>query len=257
MSYNVYIVRKEAYAMRMMRRSTFTPRKESKPEFNTKTVLELAVAVYRDQGFIKSGYGGTNRFDEKGELLPESKWVTTEDNKTRIHKHLDGSDSVTVTEHDKEFAEEIRSHFQGLMLKKLSGKTNDFENNAMKYLENDLLDRLGVAIVASLPKSVDRAKLQEELKEKTEDSEYVGEQGSRGSFTVVVNDIRFVEKFGINLVTCIESDKNVVKFFFSNDPTSNGIEVGKTINITAFVKGQDVSKYSGVKETMVNRVKVG
>ena len=99
--------------------------------------------------------------------------------------------------------------------------------------------------------------MQEELKEKTEDSEYVGEQGSRGSFTVVVNDIRFVEKFGINLVTCIESDKNVVKFFFSNDPTSNGIEVGKTINITAFVKGQDVSKYSGVKETMVNRVKVG
>ena len=234
----------------------YRPRKEFKPEFNTKTVLELAVAVYRDQGFVKSGHGGTNRFDDKGELLPEAKWVTTEDNKSRIHKHLAGDDTLTVTDDDKEFAEEIHAHFMGLAFKKLAGKTNDFENTAMKHLENDLLDRLGVAIVASLPKSVDRAKLQEELKDKTEDSEYVGAMGSRGAFTVEVNDIRFVEKFGINLVTCIESNKNVVKFFYANDPSSNGIEVGKTINITAFVKGQEVSKYSGVKETMVNRVKV-
>ena len=242
--------------MRSFRAMSYRPRKESKPEFSTKTVLELAVAVYRDQGFIKSGMGGTDRFDDKGEMLPEAKWVTTEDNKTRIHKHLSDDNTVTVTEDDKEFAEEIRSYFQGLMLKKISGNTNDFENNAMKYLEHDLLDRLGVAIVASLPKSVDRARLQEELKEKTEDSEFVGEKGNRCKFTVEVNDIRFVEKFGINLVTCIESDKNVVKFFYANDPASNGIEVGKTINIAAFVKGQDISTYSGVKETMVNRVKV-
>ena len=231
-------------------------RKESKPEFNTKTVLELAVAVYRDQGFVKSGHGGTERFDKNGEMLPENKWVVTEDNKSRIHKHLAGDAILDVTEDDKEFAEEIHAHFMGLTFKKLAGKTNDFENTALKHLENDLLDRLGVAIVASLPKSVDRVKLQEELKEKTENSEYVGELGTRCQFTVEVNDIRFIENHGINLITTIESDKNVVKFFYSNNPASNGIEVGKTINIAAFVKGQDVSKYSGVKETMVNRVKV-
>jgi hypothetical protein len=232
------------------------PRHEPKPEFDTKTVLELAVAVYKDQGFIKSGAGGTERYDDKGDLLPEDKWVITEDNKTRIHKHLTGAATLTVTKDDKEFAEEIHAHFMGLTFKKLAGKTNDFENTALKHLENDLLDRLGVAIVASLPKSVDRAKLQDELKEKTEDSVYVGKLGKRCQFTVEVNDIRFVEKFGIHLVTTIESDKNVLKFFYANSPASNGIEVGKTINIAAFVKGQDVSKYSGVKETMVNRVKV-
>ena len=234
-------------------------RKESKPEFNTKTVLELAVAVYRDQGFIKSGHGGTERFDIKGngDLLPESKWVITEDNKTRIHKHIAGDAILDVTEDDKEFAEEVHAHFMGLAFKKLAGKTNDFENTAMKHLENDLLDRLGVAIVASLPNSVNRAKLQEELKEKTEDSVYVGELGTRCRFTIKVNDIRFIANHGINLITAIESDKNVVKFFYANDPVSNGIEIGETLNIAAFVKGQDVSKYSGVKETMVNRVKVG
>ena len=231
-------------------------RKESKPEFDTKTVLTLAAAVYRDQGFIKSGLGGTNRHDEFGEILPEDKWVTTEDNKTRIHKHLAGDAMLDVTEDDKEFGEEIHAHFMGLTFKKLAGKTNDFENTALKHLENDLLDRLGVAIVASLPKSVDRAKLQDELKEKTEDSVYVGKLGTRCNFTVTVNDIRFVEKFGIHLITTIESDKNVLKFFYANNPTSNGIEVGKTLNIAAFVKGQEVSKYSGVPETMVNRVKV-
>jgi len=241
---------------RLRKNLVYRPRKESKPEFNTKTVLELAVAVYRDQGFIKSGFGGTIRLDEKGEMLPEDKWVTTEDNKTLIHKHMAGHATVTVTEDDKEFAEEIHAHFMGLTFKKLAGKTNDFENTVLKYLENDLLDRLGVAIVASLPKSVDRAKLQEELKEKTEDSEYVGKLGTRCKFIIEVNDIRFVEQFSIHLVTTIESDKNIVKFFYANNPASNGIEVGKTINIAAFVKGQEVSKFSGVKETMVNRVKV-
>ena len=231
-------------------------RKESKPEFDTKTVLTLAVAVYNDQGFIKSGLGGTSRHDENGEILPEDKWVTTEDNKTRIHKHLAGDAMLNVTEGDKEFAEEIHAHFMGMAFKKLAGKTNDFENTAMKHLENDLLDRLGVAIVASLPKSVDRAKLHDELKEKTEDSVYVGKLGTRCNFTVEVNNIRFVEKFGIHLITTIESDKNVLKFFYANDPEWNGIEVGKVLNIAAFVKGQEVSKYSGVPETMVNRVKV-
>lgn len=239
-----------------VRAARFPRRKESKPEFDTKTVLELAVAVYRNQGFIKSGFGGTIRLDGKGEMLPEDKWVTTEDNKTLIHKHIAGDAILNVTEDDKEFAEEIHAHFMGLTFKKLAGKTNDFENTVLKHLENDLLDRLGVAIVASLPKSVDRAKLQEVLKEKTEDSEYVGELGKRCQFTVEVNDIRFVEKFNIHLVTAIESDKNILKFFYANNPASNGIEVGKTINIAAFVKGQDVSKYSGVKETMVNRVKL-
>jgi hypothetical protein len=36
----------------------------------------------------------------------------------------------------------------------------------------------------------------------------------------------------------------------------NGIEVGKVLNIAGFVKNQEVSKYSKLKETMLNRVKV-
>ena len=89
----------------------------------------------------------------------------------------------------------------------------------------------------------------QELRDETEDSDYVGTYRTRCDFTLEVKQTR---SFPMGtLIICVEGKKNIVKFF-----SDVSIEVGKVVNIAGFVKDQSVSKYSGLKETMLNRVKV-
>ena len=224
--------------------------KNEKPEFDTKEILEIAIAVDRDQGFIKSGFGYTVTNDpDTGEYLDYEKQYKVDDNKTLIHKHLKGEKKVCITTGDKKLASEMVEHFKAITLKKLSGKTNDFQNSVLMYIDAEKVDRLGVAIFASLPSVYNRDIKSQELHEQTEDSDYVGIYRKRGNFTIEVKQTRSFPTG--NLMICVEGGKNIVKFF-SDIP----VEVGKVLNIAGFVKDQEVSKYSGLKETMLNRVKV-
>ncbi len=224
--------------------------KNEKPEFNTREILEVAVAIDRGQGFVKSGYGYTVTNDpETGEYLEYEKQYKVEDNKTLIHKHLKGEKKVRITAGDKKQAEEMVDHFKAIALKKLSGKTNDFQNSVLMYMDAEKIDRLGVAIMASLPSVYARDIKAAELQDETEDSEYVGTYRTRCKFTVEVKQTRnFPTGY---LMICVEGGKNLVKFFLDYE-----LKVGDIYSIAGFVKEQEVSKYSGLKETMLNRVKV-
>ena len=222
----------------------------SKPKYDTREILELAIAVDRDQGFVKSGYGYTVTNDpETGEYLEADKQYVVEDNKTLIHKHLKEKQKVSVTTGDKELAGEMIEHFKAIALKKLSGKTNDFQNSVLLYIDAEKVDRLGVAIFASLPSVYVRDIKAQEFREETEESEYVGTYRKRGNFTIEIKQTRSFPTG--HLMICVEGGKNIVKFF--SDYT---YEVGKVLDIAGFVKNQEVSTYSGLKETMLNRVKV-
>ena len=224
--------------------------KNEKPEFDTKEILEIAVAVDRKQGFVKSGYGYTVTNDpDTGEYLESENQYVIEDNKTLIHKHLKEKQTVSITSEDKVKAEEMIEHFKAITLKKLSGKTNDFQNSVLLYIDAEKVDRLGVAILASLPSVYVRDIKAQELRDETEDSDYVGIYRKRGNFTIEVKQTRSFPTG--NLMICVEGGKNIVKFF-----SDYSYEVGKVLDIAGFVKDQTVSKYSGLKETMLNRVKV-
>jgi hypothetical protein len=224
--------------------------KNEKPEFNTRKILEIAIAIDRKQGFVKSGYGYTVTNDpDTGEYLESENQYVIEDNKTLIHKHLKDEKKVRITAGDKEQAGEMIEHFKAIALKKLSGKTNDFQNSVLLYIDAEKVDRLGVAIFASLPSVYVRDIKAQEFREETEESDYVGTYRKRGNFTIEVKQTRSFPTG--NLMICVEGGKNIVKFF-ADIP----VEVGKVLNIAGFVKDQEVSKYSGLKETMLNRVKV-
>jgi hypothetical protein len=87
-------------------------------------------------------------------------------------------------------------------------------------------------------------------------SEFVGKIGDRVKFDVEVKDVKFIAKFGIHLVTCINDDGNIVKFFFNREPDIAGLLEGKRIVLTGKVKTHDVSKFSDCKETVLNYVKI-
>lgn len=229
-----------------------TNRMQQQDKFNTDEVLALAVAVDREQGFIRSGYGFT---DENGK--------TVKDNKTAIMMNLLDrvEEKIVITDEDRKTAESMKEHFSGsLTFKKLGATLNDFEQAVLNLVNTDEVGVYEVSVAASLPNSMRHSVKRDAVKERLDAliarSLPVGSLNQRGRFVLDVVDVTFIKKMGVHMVTCIESDNNVVKFWFSKDPDVTGVLQGNTITVTGFVKTQGKSKYSNCMETMINRVKV-
>ena len=87
-------------------------------------------------------------------------------------------------------------------------------------------------------------------------SERVGKVGERVSMELKVIDIKYLRNFGNFIVTTVYDDKHIVKFFWNKDPDLTKVMDGKTLSITARVKGHELSKYTNCTETMLNYMKI-
>ena len=225
-----------------------------KPQYNSRQVLELAIEVDKAQGFVKSGFGYYDSTKDK----------RVNDNKTCILNFMQGlpeADDIVISEATKKEAGKIVDEFkQELVAKKLMGTLNDFEQSVLNAIGNDVTDNFGVAVLASLPNSFrvlqKRQGLDNFFEANRKTSEFVGKVGERLKFHVDVKDVKFIAKFNIHLVTCINDDGNIVKFFFNREPDIAGILEGKRVLLTGKVKTHDVSKFSNCKETVMNYVKI-
>jgi len=225
-----------------------------KKRYDIMEVLTLAIAVDEAQGFIKSGFG---YFDHKND-------VEVLDNKTTIARMLGDHPNppkVKITNKHRKQAQELKEYFDGvIVMKKLTGSVNGFEDSVGKIINGTEVDNYGVSVLASLPNSLRIQKQRDEMDDFYEnmrtDSEYVGATGKRSKFELFVKDVKYIAKYNIHLVTCVESGKNLVKFFWNKDPDVSDLIVGKNMTVTGFVKEQSVSKFSKCKETVINRVKI-
>ena len=225
-----------------------------KPQFDSRQVLELAIEVDKKQGFIKSGFGFFNQETQK----------RVNDNKTCIlnfMQSLPEAEDIVISNATKKEADKIIDEFkQELVSKKLMGLLNDFEQSVLNAIGSPTTDTFGVAVIASLPNSFrvlqKRQGLDEFFEQNRKTSNFVGKIGERLKFAVDVKDVKFIAKFNIHLVTCINGDGNTVKFFFNREPDIAGILEGKKVMLTGKVKTHDVSKFSQCKETVFNYVKI-
>jgi tetrahydromethanopterin S-methyltransferase subunit F len=226
--------------------------KKSETVYNVDQALQLSVYVDDQQGFIKSGFGFYD--SDRGE--------ETKDNKTAIFQYMNGTvDMPEITDQQKERAVEIREYFKGtLVAKKLMGTLNSFEDGVIKSIGNNETNSFGVSVIASLPNSLRISKKRDDLDNWFDDlrdkSEFIGKRGERLRFGVYVRDVKFIAKYGIHLVTCVDKDENIVKFFFSKEPDIAGLLEGRNVILTGKVKQHDVSKFSQCKETVINYVRV-
>jgi len=226
--------------------------KNSETVYNVDQALQLSVYVDDQQGFIKSGFGFYD--SDRGE--------ETKDNKTAIFQYMNGIvDMPEITDQQKERAVEIREYFKGtLVAKKLMGTLNSFEDGVTKSIGNNETNSFGVSVIASLPNSLRISKKRDDLDNWFDDlrdkSEFIGKRGERLRFGVYVRDVKFIAKYGIHLVTCVDKDDNIVKFFFSKEPDIAGLLEGRNVILTGKVKQHDVSKFSQCKETVINYVRV-
>ena len=225
-----------------------------KPQFDSRQVLELAIEVDKKQGFIKSGFGFFDQETQK----------RVNDNKTCIlnfMQSLPEAEDIVISNATKKEADKIIDEFkQELVSKKLMGLLNDFEQSVLNAIGSPTTDTFGVAVIASLPNSFrvlqKRQGLDEFFEQNRKTSNFVGKIGERLKFAVDVKDVKFIAKFNIHLVTCINGDGNIVKFFFNREPDIAGILEGKKVMLTGKVKTHDVSKFSQCKETVFNYVKI-
>jgi tetrahydromethanopterin S-methyltransferase subunit F len=226
--------------------------KKSETVYNVDQALQLSVYVDDQQGFIKSGFGFYD--SDRGE--------ETKDNKTAIFQYMNGIvDMPEITDQQKERAVEIREYFKGtLVAKKLMGTLNSFEDGVIKSIGNNETNSFGISVIASLPNSLRISKKRDDLDtwfdELRDKSEFIGKRGERLRFGVYVRDVKFIAKYGIHLVTCVDKEENIVKFFFSKEPDIAGLLEGRNVILTGKVKQHDVSKFSQCKETVINYVRV-
>jgi hypothetical protein len=92
--------------------------------------------------------------------------IEKEPNKVIVKRWLRENTFGAVTEADIEQGRAVRHYFNGLLLKELSGKINDFERQALKIAQKDEFtgrDMLDFAIVSCLPAAMLRDQSRKEL----------------------------------------------------------------------------------------------
>ena len=214
-----------------------------------------SILVYNNkQGFIRSGQGYTDNSN------PDIDPIETFDNKTVIMaQYLDTKHKFTQEQYDE--ANTLIDSINGkLMLKKMTNNLNNFEQNVAKVLNDVDVNKFAISIIASLPHSVSIDKKREEVEDSMaslkHSSQYFGEKSKRYDLSVKVLDVKYIQTSDIYMITTVYAKKDIIKFWWRDQPDISDIISNKTIKIRGTVNKHELSKYTNAKETMVNRVKI-
>jgi hypothetical protein len=223
-------------------------------------ILAISFEVFDAQGFVKSGYGykqPTNTVDEDGNQI----YTDIKDNKTVIIqtvKNFAGKYIPNQKYVDQATAEIERINGK-LMMKKLGGGLSNFEGGLVKAIE-DVVNNFHVSILASVPNSVKIDQKREELNDRMlqlkHSSQFIGKKGARYDIEVDVIDVKFIQSSDVYMITAVSDNRDIVKFWWREQPDLTDIIEGRTISIRGTVNKQEISKYSQAKETLFNRVKL-
>ena len=223
--------------------------------FDNYTVLDalaFAIEIHEQQGFVKSGHG-TVRIADDGETE-----IRIFDNKTCILEKIK-SEKIPESKYMDQ-AKEMLDRINGkLMLKKLTSSSNSFENSLIKALNEDL-NKFAVSLIASMPNSIvidqKREMLNDKMSKIKHTSQYFGKKGTRYDIDVDVLDVKYIQSSDVFMITTVYNKENIIKFWWREKPDISDIINEKTISIRGTVKAHELSKFSGAKETLINRVKI-
>ena len=154
--------------------------------------------------------------------------VEKEPNKTLVKRWLREGSFAMITDSDIEQGRVIRHYFNGLLLKELSGKINDFERQALKIAQKDEFtgrDMLDFAVVSCLPAAMLRDQSRKEL-----DSE-----------------IRSSTQLDAAVGDKVQGEVEVIKSFYSKDYNKYRITARLGDSYVDFWFGKDLKGIVGIK----------
>lgn len=216
--------------------------------------LALAIEVYNDQGFIRSGDGFYKTGDDGAS-------VYVSDNKSVLLKMLQSKQEPTAESLAQ--ARDIITNVNGkFMIKKLTNSLNSFESAMVEaFSASAVQSKYRLAVIASVPHmaSVDAKRQQVEAVLETVQftSSYVGTVKDRYDLEVEIVDVKFIQSTGVFMITTLHEAKNIVKFWWREQPDLTEIlKSGSKVRVRGTVIRHEQNRQTKAAETMINRVKV-
>ena len=208
--------------------------------FTADQVWGLAVAADR----INGGY-----FKEDVYVLEnECQKRVTQANKLMVKQWLREGAFTEATQADVEKGREVRNYFNGLLLKQISGKINDFEQQALRIAQMDEFtgkNMLEFAIVSCLPGVMLRDQIRNELaREVRASTQLQGAVGDKIQGEIEVVKCYYSKDYDKFRVTAKLVDSFVDFWYNSN------LEAGQKLTIKAKIKS-----VRGDNTTQLNFVK--
>jgi hypothetical protein len=154
--------------------------------------------------------------------------VEKQPNKVIVKGWLRENSFGSITEADYAAGREIRHYFNGLLLKELSGKINDFERQALKIAQKDEFtgrDMLDFAIISCLPAAMLRDQSRKELD----------------------SDIRSSTQLSAAVGDRVQGEIEVIKSFYSKDYNKFRITAKLGDSFVDFWFGKDLKGTVGIK----------
>jgi hypothetical protein len=194
--------------------------------FTADQVWGLAVAADR----INGGY-----FKEDVYVLEnECQKRVTQANKLMVKQWLREGAFTEATQADVEKGREVRSYFNGFLLKQISGKINDFEQQALRIAQMDEFtgkNMLEFAIVSCLPGVMLRDQIRNELaREVRASTQLQGAVGDKIQGEIEVVKCYYSKDYDKFRVTAKLVDSFVDFWYNSN------LEAGQKLTIKAKIK---------------------
>ena len=208
--------------------------------FTADQVWGLAVAADR----INGGY-----FKEDVYVLEnECQKRVTQANKLMVKQWLREGAFTEATQADVEKGREVRNYFNGFLLKQISGKINDFEQQALRIAQMDEFtgkNMLEFAIVSCLPGVMLRDQIRNELaREVRASTQLQGAVGDKIQGEIEVVKCYYSKDYDKYRVTAKLVDSFVDFWYNSN------LEAGQKLSIKAKIKS-----VRGDNTTQLNFVK--
>jgi len=209
--------------------------------FTADQVWGLAVAADRiNEGYFKEPVWGQS---DSG----ESK-VTKDANKLMVKQWLRTNNFTAATAADIEKGREVRNYFNGFLLKQISGKINEFEQQALRIAQMDEFTgkhMLEFAIVSCLPSVMIRDQSRNELaREVRASTQLQGAVGDKIQGEIEVVKCYYSKDYDKYRVTAKLVDSFVDFWYNSN------LEAGQKLSIKAKIKS-----VRGDNTTQLNFVK--
>jgi hypothetical protein len=209
--------------------------------FTADQVWGLAVAADRiNEGYFKEQQWGQSDSGES-KLLKET-------NKAMVKYWLRNNNFTAATAEDIAKGQEIRNYFNGFLLKQISGKINEFEQQALRIAQMDEFtnrNMLEFAIVSCLPSVMIRDQSRNELaREVRHSTQLTGNVGDKIQGEVEVVKCYYSQEYNKYRITAKLVDSFVDFWYNSN------LNAGDRVSIKAKIKS-----VRGDNTTQLNFVK--
>ena len=210
--------------------------------FTADQVWGLAVAADRvNEGYFKEPVWSTPEDDTPPKVVKDA-------NKLLVKQWLRTNNFTVATEADIEKGREIRNYFNGFLLKQISGKINEFEQQALRIAQMDEFtgrNMLEFAIVSCLPSVMIRDQSRNELaREVRASTQLQGAVGDKIQGEIEIVKSYYSQEYNKFRITARLVD-SFVDFWYNTN-----IDAGSRVSIKAKIKS-----VRGDNTTQLNFVK--